>query len=74
MNNTKANITNLIAQSQDGKKLNSENDEYSAFILSKIDEHTDENGVTSPENIISDFKYMINQLKSAVIALESITE
>lgn len=62
------NTTAIIADSQDGGKLNP-NDEYSAFILLKI-EHNTQNGVVNVENLIQDFNYMINQLQSAVQILE----
>lgn len=68
---SKEDVSNIIAQSQDGKRLKPENDDYSAFMLSKIDEHTNDSNETDTEAIISDFNYMINQLKAAVSALEA---
>ena len=69
MENNLVNVTATIANSQDGKKLRTENDEYSAFILAKIDEHLHDDKV-DVETLISDFNYMVNQLKAAIKALE----
>jgi len=62
------NIIAIIADSQDGSKL-TPNDEYSEFILLKI-QHNTQNELVNVENLIQDFNYMINQLQSAVQVLE----
>lgn len=69
MDNTKENVLEVIGKSQDGGKLYPEKDDYSTFMVAKVDEHTNEFGNTNTDDVISDFNYMINQLKAAVTAL-----
>lgn len=72
MTPNKQNITDIVAGSQEGGKLNPK-DEYSAFMLLKIDHNTQED-VVNVETLVEDFNYMINQLQAAVRALEPLVE
>lgn len=69
MTPTKQEIINIVGASQDGGKL-LEKDEYSAFMLLKIN-HNTENDVVNVEALVEDFNYMINQLKAAATVLEA---
>lgn len=68
MTPNKQKIIDIVAATQDGGKLNPK-DEYSSFILLKI-EHNTQDDVVDVENVVSDFRYMISQLQAAVNALE----
>lgn len=62
-------VKELVASSQDGKTLK-QTDNYSYFILSSIEDNTNEEYLTNTDNLISDFKYMISQLQNAINVLE----
>lgn len=69
MTPTKQHIIDIVADSQEGGRLNP-NCEYSAFMLLKID-HNTQNDEVNVETLVEDLNYMINQLQAAVKALEA---
>lgn len=57
-----------VGETQDGKTLRRRHpfgDKYSTFMTDVIEEHTDD-GIVDVEEVISDFNYMIDQLRRAL--------
>lgn len=71
MENTVANITDLIAKTQDGNVLKATDDDFSHFILQRIDSNTQDD-LVDVETLIEDFNYMINQLQQALVPLKNL--
>lgn len=71
--NSKKAVIDAIAETQDGHlKSLGDMDDFSQFILNRIDFNCDNSGLpfVDVESLATDFKYMINQLKSALKPLE----
>lgn len=66
----KQHVINTIADSQDGGRLSVNHDDWSTFILNRIDDNTNNEDEVDVETLIQDFKYMINQLEMAIKSLQ----
>lgn len=75
-NNGIKNVIAAIAETQDGNCLKEGND-FSDFILNRIyanNLNPPMEGFIEVEDLITDFKYMINQLQNAIKPLEAYSE
>lgn len=70
-NNLKQNVIEAIAKTQDGNVLR-EGDHWSKFILDRINENSSAGDMPHVDisTLISDFKYMRDQLSRAIVPLE----
>lgn len=69
--NLKNRVIEEIGKTQDGKSIVKDSDDFSKFILSRIefntyDEEPGIQGWVNIEDLLCDFKYMINQLRAAI--------
>lgn len=58
-----------VADTQEGGKLSVNHDDYSTFILNRIEDNAEGDQVDT-DSLASDFKYMISQLQAALKALD----
>lgn len=80
-NNLIKTVIDAIAKTQDGgmKRVNPYSDYYSEFIMNIIDDNVrvipdddrDEYEIVLVEEVVSNFNYMIDQLKKALVPLQT---
>lgn len=68
-NNLRQTVIDAIAKTQDGGAL-TRKDEYSSFMLNSIEDNNMISDEINIEGVVSNFRYMIDQLKKALVPLE----
>lgn len=68
-NNLRQTVIDAIAKTQDGGRL-TRKDHYSSFILDSIEDNNMISDEINIQGVASNFKYMIDQLKKALVPLE----